>query len=117
ARRFARRRLAVYFGPAAPHARYIFGCTWGEVRMRKLQFAALAAAVALVPALAFANAVTVTKTGKSGQPIGLIYIFNCQNHLLPGSAYGSALHGKVTVNKTTRDVCFGKAEPVLEFIY
>ena len=85
--------------------------------MRKLQFAALAAAVALVPALAFANAVTVTKTGKSGQPIGLIFIFNCQNHLLPGSAYGSALHGKVTVNKTTRDVCFGKGEPVLEFIY
>jgi hypothetical protein len=85
--------------------------------MRRLQFAALAAAVGLAPALAFANAVPVTKTAKSGQPIGLIYIFNCQTHLLPGSAYGSAVHGKVTVSKATRDACFTKGEPVLSFTY
>ena len=85
--------------------------------MNRLQLAALVAAAALVPALALANAIPVTKTGKSGQPIGLIVIFNCETHLLPGSAYGSAVHGKVTVSKDTRDVCFKKDEPVLSFVY
>jgi hypothetical protein len=85
--------------------------------MRKLQCAALVAAVALVPALAFASAITTTKTGKSGQPIPLIFLGNCQTHQLPGSAYGSALHGKVTVEKSTRDLCFKKDEPVLNFTY
>src|SRR4051794_11410858 len=85
--------------------------------MRKLQLAALAVAAALVPALALANAITTTKTGKSGQPIGLIYIFNCDTHQLPASAYGSALHGKVTTEKTTREACFNKGEAVLLFTY
>ena len=55
--------------------------------------------------------------GKSGQPIPLIFLGNCQTHRLPGSAYGSALHGKVTVSKETRDICFTKGEPVLSFVY
>ena len=36
---------------------------------------------------------------------------------MPNSAYGSALHGTVKVEKSTRDVCFRKGEPVIAFSY
>ena len=63
------------------------------------------------------TAITQTIYAKSGQPAGLVQFFNCINHLLPGSADGSALHGTVKAEKTTGNACGNPKEPVWRFSY
>ena len=85
--------------------------------MNRLHRATLAVAIVLLPALVSAGGAPPVRTGKSGQTIPLIFIGNCQTHRLPGSAYGSAMHGKVVVTRSTLNTCSNKNEPVLLFDY
>jgi hypothetical protein len=63
------------------------------------------------------TSLTSTINARSGQPAGLVMLFNCTSHILPGYADGSAAHGKVKAEKTTANVCGNPKEPVWEFTY
>src|SRR4051794_18430767 len=85
--------------------------------MMELHFAGVVAAAALVPALAMAAGPTTTYNAMSGVPIRLTIIGYCDTHILPGGIDAGALHGKVTITRTTANFCGNPKEPVYDFVY
>ena len=77
----------------------------------------LALTAAMLGGTAPLLAQTMQSVAQSGKPTVVSVFFNCTTHFIP-SVSGSASHGTVTTDRSTRDgPCGNKAEPVLGVTY